>query len=498
MGNHRITIHPVEVKGSRATIGWSIEPRLQLYIRDRFHLDFPGFIDLAKVPEALWWRIALICLHSQWPLLRPCEVRLPVRLNPGEAEVWSRLIESEIVSLEYYNGSRGESRRIEIVEEGPEVPAPDSVPGSGSCATSFSGGKDSLTQVGLLTEMGYKPALVMTTSPVPWNNDHKTWRRRRIIREIQRRREVTFVEIKTDFRRNFNYYVTPSLGVNVPMNIISDTLLYTGAMLAAGYALGSRHFFLAAENEVHEIKRVNGEAIQHPHYMYSVITQSALGAILAPLGISYCAMTSALRASQVQQLLWRRYPDLSDLQYSCWLAGRHQKICSRCPQCLRMALGAMGAGGDATRMGVNWIRLLNANADWNPRRVANLDSADNPRVSVGIHLDAQASRALMSIPPAEMAKAIRKSSPFSILTPAGRKALATFGLLRRRAIESEPGPPPGYRPGYLKYVDGLVRDRLESIYSSQFTAEDPELHAASLALIDEQINWITAPLGFRM
>ena len=498
MKTHKITIHPAEVHGGEVMFSWSINPPQNLYIKNRFTLNFPAFVDLSKVPESLWWRIALICLHSQWPLLRPCEVHLPVRLNPGEAETWSRLLETEITTLEYYRGSKGFSRRIEILDDGPELSTPPAESQSDLCATAFSGGKDSLTQVGLLSELGYKPALVTTTSPVPWTNDHKTWRRRHVLKEIQRRRDVTLVEVETDFRRNFHYFIAPGIGDEVAINVITDTLLYSGILIAAGYALGARHFFLAAENEVHETMKINGEIVQHPHYMYSVITQASLAAILRPLGISYSAMTSPVRASQVQELLWTRYADLSDLQYSCWLAKRHQKICSRCSQCLRLAFGALAAGGDPSLIGVRWIKLLNANSNWIPRRMENLASALTPQLSTGIHLDAQTARSIIAISPEKMEETLKRESFLLRLTPSGRNAMKVFLQMRERAIASHPGPPPGYRPGFLKFVDGLVRDGLESIYSSRFSIEEPSQCQSLISLIDERIKWITEPIDNNM
>ena len=79
---------------------WSVEPESELYSRAEFSLRFPDGVDVAAVPLGLWWRIALICLHGHWPLLRPCQIRLPVRLPAGEAEFWLRLCDAAVASLE--------------------------------------------------------------------------------------------------------------------------------------------------------------------------------------------------------------------------------------------------------------------------------------------------------------------------------------------------------------------------------------------------------------
>ena len=36
----------------------------------------------------------MICLHTQWALLRPCKVVLPFQLPPGEHEFWMRFIDA--------------------------------------------------------------------------------------------------------------------------------------------------------------------------------------------------------------------------------------------------------------------------------------------------------------------------------------------------------------------------------------------------------------------
>src|SRR5262249_28284957 len=152
------------------TFRWRVDPATALYRQPQFTLRFPETVDLARVPEGLWWTIMLICLHSQWPLLRPCRVRLPVRLGPGVAECWNRLMDAEVTTLEAYRGTNDFEREIEIIEDGPPLKyslAPGGTNGAARCATAFSGGKDSLVQTGLLTELTQKPVLVATTSPMP-------------------------------------------------------------------------------------------------------------------------------------------------------------------------------------------------------------------------------------------------------------------------------------------------------------------------------------------
>src|SRR5207247_1412980 len=112
---NRITLHPPEISAHSATFRWAVEPPSLLYRASRFTLRFPKELEISRIPESLWWTIALMCLHSHWPLLRPCRVSLPVRLGPGEVELWSRLLDAQVATLETYRGTQQFDREIEIV-----------------------------------------------------------------------------------------------------------------------------------------------------------------------------------------------------------------------------------------------------------------------------------------------------------------------------------------------------------------------------------------------
>jgi hypothetical protein len=173
-----ITLYPPEVRAHETVFHWHLQPPGALYRAPKFTLRFPDPVDLSRVPESLWWMVGLVCLHSQWPLLRPCSVRLPVTLPAGEAECSSRLIDAEIATLEAYRGTNNFARELKFWRMGLRLRLPLPLAGEGRCATAFSGGKDSLLQTGLLTELSRKPVLVTTTSPMPLLQDHLTPRRR--------------------------------------------------------------------------------------------------------------------------------------------------------------------------------------------------------------------------------------------------------------------------------------------------------------------------------
>src|SRR5262249_10033433 len=153
---------------------------------------FPPPVDLATVPERLWWDVLLFCLHSHWLLLRPCEIHLPLRLGPGERQFWLQHLRNGWETLEAYRpGPRRRGLGITIRDGTLRIPRRP-VSGSGY-ATSYSSGKDSLLQAALLTELTERPLLVATTSPMPSFHDHKTERRRQVFAAIQTRRPVRFV-----------------------------------------------------------------------------------------------------------------------------------------------------------------------------------------------------------------------------------------------------------------------------------------------------------------
>ena len=111
-----IRIHQPRRRDQEILISWSVDPPSALYLKTAFTFRFPDWIDLTVVPEALWWRIAIICLHSHWPLLAPCRVEIPIELRGGEIEFWNRLMASQIATLEALHGSNQSSRQVVVVD----------------------------------------------------------------------------------------------------------------------------------------------------------------------------------------------------------------------------------------------------------------------------------------------------------------------------------------------------------------------------------------------
>lgn len=482
--------HP-RVAGDRLEFTWRVEPESPLHQRMSFFLRFPPVIDPSQLPERLRWLIAMLALHPLWALLRPCRVHLPVRLGAGEKEFWLRLLDATVMTLEGNRGGDAVGRSIDIVEEGEPLPEVIPLAGRGRCAAAFSGGKDSLLQAGLLSELVPEVLLVTTTSPMPPLHDHVTERRRHVLREIvARRANVRLVEIESDLRSSWRNDFPPAIGYQVAVNELVDTFLYLGALIAAAWSDGATHLFLASEAEVQENVELHGRTVQHPHAMYSVATQTAVSALLSQFGMRYGSLQSPLHSEQVQQLLWTRYPALSDLQYSCWRVGPREATCSSCSQCLRIAFAALAIGESPQRMGIDLVKLVGTMRHWEARR--NDGPALLPGARVAVELHAQTVRSIVATPVRRFLEALAASG--RLMTPRGLVAVARFHRLRRRMCRVVTPPPPGYRPSYLEHVDPLLRDRIAAIYAASLPAEPAERHEAMRQRGAALAQWIAEPL----
>lgn len=488
----RIVLHEPVVAAHAAVFRWEVEPASDLYRAQEFHLRFPETLSLAAVPAALWRTVALLCLHSHWTLLRPCRVELPWRLATGEREFWLRLCDAAVTTLEASRGGADVARTIELWDDGPRTAPAPPPRDEGRAVTAFSGGKDSLLQLGLLAELGQQPIAVMTTSPMPPMYDHLTPRRRALVAEIVRRRQLELVEVHSDLRAAWNNDFARLRGHQVAVNEISDTFLYLASALVVGWVRGAPRVFLASEAELQETVVRDGRVVQHPHFMYSAVTQCALDALLSRHGLRYGSTNYPLRSGQVQRLLWTRYHDLRDLQYSCWRVGPDDAACSACAQCLRVALTALAAGGDPAVMGIDLVRLLPALRDWEPAEPSGDDLPDD-RVKASLH--GHVVRELQAVSPALVARRLVAGSPRRLLDRRVVGALRSYAALRRRVVaHGAATPAPGYRRAYLALVDERLREGLASIFDGVFESADAADDAAALARTRSLAAWIAAPL----
>jgi hypothetical protein len=490
----RISLCHPELRPHEVKFAWSIDPASALYQRNEFSLFFPHHLDLSKIPPALWWTIFLTSMHAHWLLLRPCRVHVPVRLRPGHKEIWKRLLEAEINTINAYRADGPLAGEIEMDDEGELLPPPSKMPDNGRCATSFSSGKDSLLQAGLLAELTQKPLLITTTSPMQGKTDHTAARRFQCFSQIQSRKNVELIEVRSDYRTILDNEFSARLGYGFAINEICDTFLYTASLIAAGVASGATHLFMASEAEVQENAEINGVTIQHKHFMYSTATQRAIDALLAEHGISYGSLTSPLHNySQVQTLLWTRYQEISDLQFSCWRLKENEAACSKCSSCFLNALCALAAGGNPQRMGIDLVDLFTAMKDWNPRP----PTADNvPLLPTRIQApknDRQTLWFIQQVPMRRVMHLLAGRRPARPFPEKMRVALKSYAQLRKRMMALPRAQSTGYRPGFLKQVDPLLREKVAAIYAGHFQPEPEEDYSGILNRSESLADWICEP-----
>ncbi len=436
------------------------------------------------MPAAVWWRLALACLHPQWVLIRPCRVVLPVRLAPGEREAWLRLTDALTWALEVRvldPARRDFARRVDLVETGPALaPLAPAAADPDLVVAAFSGGRDSLAQLGLLEELGRRTLLVTTTSPLSDLHDHTAAGRHRALTEVVARRDVELVEVGSDLRGALdNGYAGERYGVAVTE--LTDCLLYFATAFAVAHARGAGRVALASEAEVQGSARIDGRIVQHQHLMYSAVTQRALQALLAPTGIRYGGLTVPLRQFQIQRVLAHRYPDLRDLQFSCWEMGLDERACSACKECAHVAFNLMAEGVDPAAAGMDAGTLIrNADAWW-PGRTTFPTRRTVPSLAFAGTLTGQLQRCL------------RRLTPEAMAAFAGPADVATYATLRDGLTGGE-DPEPGYAGALLELLDPPLREGVRAIVDEHFTPQtDGEDQAAlqrTLALSD----WIAAPL----
>jgi len=410
-----------------------------------------------------------------------------VRLDPGEREFWLRLCDAQVATLEAHVGGSDTARTIDLVEAGPALEPLTPSPDSGLVVSCFSGGRDSLTQAAMLQELGEQPLLVTTTSPRAGSVEHETPRRQQVMDEMRRRRGFEVVDVHSDFRSCVDNDFAAAryrLGVSE----LTDTFLYFAAGLAVAAARGARAIYLASETEVQESCNRCGAIVQHKHAMYSAATQRALSALLSPAGLGYSGLTYALHQFQVQRLLASRYADLRDLQYSCWSLTADQSACSRCDECRTVAFNLMADGVAPREVGIDLVCLLDAHADWRPRPV----EMDAPLPNARQLFDSQMVRCLQKLTPERIAAFIELDGP---IFEAGTAALLAYQQMRAAALIDEVSPEPGYRSGFLEFVDEPLRTRLTAILDEHFSREPAAGHAELVQRSVALSDWISAPLG---
>jgi hypothetical protein len=481
---HRVRLLAPRIGEHEVEVEWEIEPRAELYEHNGFRLSFPPELDLEAVPRALWLRLALICLHTHWALLRPCLVELPFYIGPAEREFWQRMTDVVAVQIAAYGGDATAGRAVEIHDDGPALP-PAAIPrANGRAAAAFSGGKDSLTQASLLAELTDRPLLVTTTSPVPWANDHVGAARERALSEITRRLPVELVEVRSDFRASWNNAFSHRDGCVMTVNELTDVLLYQATTLAAAAASGIGRSFEASEADIQYNASVRGEVIQHGHFVSSASTHTALDHLLRGFGMRLGSPIYPIHTDQIERLLWSRYPDVAELQFSCWSAAGGAQACSTCQQCVEIALLLLAQGLSPRKAGIDPAQVM---AAWvtphpDPHR------AHKPRLHSFRTPRDKTVRILQQTPAERVAEILAGD-------PALEESVESYRKFRARVLDESIPPHPGYIPGFLDLMDDHLREPLRAIFDEQFTpTSDPELAAMCRRSISLS-RWIADPLA---
>jgi hypothetical protein len=495
MSERQIRLHAPTVGDQQVSVRWTCSPPSELWLAEGFELVFGPELDVLAVPSSLWPRLAMICLFAQWALLAPCRVQLPFYLPPPERRFWMRLCATAVEQLRAYGMELPPGATVSIDGGGPLLAPPPrrafTVPGDDQArvAAAFSGGKDSLLQAALLAQLTERPLLVTTTSPVLWANDHLGAARRRALSQITQRLAVELVEVRCDFRAGFDNSYPSRHGCALTVNELCDVALYQAVTLAAASARGCSRAFLASEAELQYNAPAAGRVIQHGHFTCSSATQMALSAMLEPFGLRLGSLLYPLHMHQVQALLWRCHRELADLQFSCWLADGGQQACSRCGQCLIIALAILAEGFSPTPAGIDPAALFEAFADPPPPAAPGQTPPRlHPRRSNRDHFR----RTVAAITPERLSE-ILAADPLLAGTPRLARAIDAYRRLRARVGDAFAPPAPGYIEGFIELIDADLRAPLRATLASNFAPDDGEFdeivsRARSLA------RWTAYPL----
>jgi hypothetical protein len=387
-----------------------------------------------------------------------------------------RLLQNGADTLAANGPERLRSEPLGITLTGGELDIPHTAISGSGYGTAFSSGKDSLLQAGLLCELTKLPLLVATTSPLPPLSDHDTERRRKVLAAIQARRKLRFVEVFSDFRSIWDNGFAGRLGYAIAVNELTDTFLYMSSLVAVGAALGTTRLFLASEAEVQVSAILDGRIVQHYHFMYSAATQRALERVLAPYGIRFGSLIWPLYSMQVQQLLWARYPDLCDLQYSCWRVRPGEATCSQCEQCFRIAMTALASGENPERMGIDLRKVLAYAPNYGPLATSSRAAPVLPQDWEAQRVEERVLDAIGRISLFRLAAVLARGKLRRLASRETFETLRDFRRLRLRARRFPRQPRLGVKEAFFDWLDPDLRDPLITIYARHFPREPRRDH----------------------
>ncbi|HEX7609518.1 MAG TPA: hypothetical protein VF380_02495, partial [Solirubrobacteraceae bacterium] len=393
--------------------------------------------------------------------------------------------------LEAYGSAPRAGRAAELVERGPTLAPRPLAGGDGRAAVAFSGGKDSLVLTAMLAELGVPTVLVTATSPVEWSRDQIGNARQRALAGVVERLPVQLLEVTSDFRTCWTPDFAARDGCRLPVNQLTDLPFFQAVTVAAAAATGASRLFMASETDCQYSSVLEGRVVQHCEFVGSAATQRALDALLSRFGMRQGSLTYPLHMPQVQALLWHRYPDLADLQFSCYQAPEGERACSVCPKCFQIALVMVAEGVAPRELGIDLAAALCSFGHWHldaPTTYAapQLHPTRRPRHHV--------TRILQAVPSARIA-ALIEADPDGSGESAGREAIAVYERLRGEALPLELPPAPGYLGGYLELIAPDLREGLRAIFEEHFAPAPGAEFAGMVQRSREFANWVARPLG---
>jgi hypothetical protein len=161
--------------------------------------------------------------------------------------------------------------------------------------------------------------------------------------------------------------------------------------------------------------------------------------------------------------------------------GPGEATCSRCPQCLRIAVTALAEGRDPRRMGIDLARVLEYAPSWPPLQRAAptpLTASSTPDVIVSNRFDSLVLEAFARISLRHLAVLLAGYSPRRLMSRPVRDTLASFRRLRRQARRAGAAPPIGFREAFCGWLEPELRDRLVAIYRRHLALEPRRAHLA--------------------
>lgn len=352
-------------------------------------------------------------------------------------------------------------------------------------------GKNSLAQLGLLTELSQRPLAVTITDPMPGTADHTTARRRRVLERLPGVAGVELLEVRSDFRSCWdNWYTRRELGYRLNVNELTDCILYMAATTACAAALGITHVFQAHENEQIDAVRRDGATVIHPMLGASEVVLRALTTLFKPLGVTHSSLISPLKDHQCEALLWRRYRSLAPLQVSCWQMQGDAAACNACMKCFAVGMMVLANGGHPAELEMDIGTLLDYAPEWEALDPPTHDSLPYERAMW--RYDGRMIRALKHMNARRLLWTIARRDPRALASRETWRRLRSYAAARRKWSGREVPPDTWVRP-LLGWVDPALRDGLAAVLEAQFGPGEPGHE--SLPLLDELLGGVTAPLA---